>query len=315
MFPVNSIPLPSNTQWQVFYASGTGVTASTNSFQIWQKPAGCSMVYIFALGGGGGGGRPANGAITVGGGGGGSSGVARILIPAVLLPDTLYARAGIGGAGATSANSAGADGLSTYVAVYPTADASATVRTSNYILSVGGGGGGAASTTGGAAGGAALATGSTFSSLGLWYSIAGVAGTAGASAANTNATSVTNSFYAGGVITYGGSGGGNGTGSGGNFSTTTLTQYLPLIAGGTGTTGGAGNAGLNRGLPISVGLKNTPLFFTGGTGGGGHSTGTAGRGGDASYGGGGGGGGGCSGAGTSGNGGNGGDGFVIIGTF
>ena len=112
MFPLNAIPTPGNTQFQVFYAKGT-------DWQTWQKPAGCSMVYIFALGGGGGGGRPADGATTVGGGGGGSGGITRALIPAVLLPDTIYVQPGVGGLGANLANNAGSNGNLSCIAILP----------------------------------------------------------------------------------------------------------------------------------------------------------------------------------------------------
>jgi hypothetical protein len=300
MFPINAIPVSGTTKFQTFYASGT-------DWQAWQKPAGCSMVYIFMLASGGGGGRPNNGATTVGGGGGGSGGASRMLIPAILLPDTIWVQPGAGGLGATTANTAGANGSASYVGVQP------NTTQANIIFTQAGGGGGAAATTGGAAGGVGVNTGGPFGSLGLWYSIAGQGGNTGASALNGSANN-TNTVFAAGIITVGGTGGGNGAGNGGTI--VNGSAFFPQnINGGTGTTGGAGREGLQRGALIQQGLKNYPLFFTGGTGGGGHSTGTAGKGGDAAYGGGGGGGGGCSGAGTSGNGGNGGGGFIIIGTF
>jgi hypothetical protein len=311
MFPLNAIPTPSNTKFQVFYASSTGIQNVTTGWQVWQKPAGCSMVYIFGLAAGGGGGRPPDGATTVGGGGGGSGGVVRLLIPAALLPDTLYIRPGIGGAGATVANTQGAQGLSSYVSVYPTVDTDATVRASYYILVQGGATGGFASTTAGSAGAATTNVQGLFSSLGLWYSIAGQAGTSGSATANTNPSGVV--VFQSGIITSGGGGGGNGTAVGANVLS--AGNFFPQTILGGQTAGASGGSGFQKGLPILQSLKTAPLLFTGGAGGAGHSTGTAGRGGDGSYGGGGGGGGGCSGAGTSGNGGNGGDGFVIIGTF
>lgn len=297
MFPLNAIPAPGNSKFQVFYASG-------GDWQIWQKPAGCTMIYIFTMAGGGGGGRPANGATTVGGGGGGSSAVSRVLIPAILLPDAFYIQVGVGGAGATTAGSAGSPGTTTYV------QTQTNILSDSRIVAVSPGQGGAASTTGGAGGTASTATLTTYASLGLWYTIAGQAGSNGSSVVNVTASNVTP--FASGIITTGGTGGGNGFGSGGNIL---AAGFLQQISGSNGTFGFPGASGFQRGAVIQPGLKTFPLLFTGGIGGGGHSTGTAGRGGDGSYGGGGGGGGGCSGAGTSGNGGNGGDGLVIIGTF
>jgi hypothetical protein len=82
---------------QIFNAS------SSNAWQVWEKPRGCSMVNMFVLGAGAGGGNGAN-ANTGGGGGGGSGALVRGTFPAVLLPNRIYVRPGLGGA----ANTAGA---------------------------------------------------------------------------------------------------------------------------------------------------------------------------------------------------------------
>jgi len=298
MFPLNAIPVSGNTKFQTFYASGT-------DWQAWQKPAGCSMVYIFMLAAGGGGGRSNNGAVTVGGGGGGSGGASRMLIPAILLPDTIWVQPGAGGLGATSFGAAGTSGSISYVCVQP------NTTQANIIFTQNGGTGGAAATTGGAAGGVGVNTGGPFGSLGLWYTIAGQAGAVGAAAANTDGGSL--NIFSSGLITGAGTGGGNGTRLGGILAG--AGGFFPQNIASNNATKNGGD-GAQKGLPILFGLKTMPLLFTGGTGGNGASSGAAGKGGDAAYGGGGGGGGGnTNAAGTSGNGGNGGDGFIIIGTF
>src|SRR6266566_4642662 len=109
---------------QVFYANhASGATAP---FQVWSKPRGISMVYIFTIsgGGGGGGGFTAAAAAARGGGGGGASGGAyRVLAPAMFLPDRLYVQVGKGGIGGSGSGVAGAVGDKTFVELYPTFNA------------------------------------------------------------------------------------------------------------------------------------------------------------------------------------------------
>ena len=81
---------------------------ATGNWQTWNKPRGAKMIEIFCLGGGAGG---AVAAISIGGAAGGSGsgsgGIVRGLIPAFLLPDTLYILVGKGGIGSSTSNTAG----------------------------------------------------------------------------------------------------------------------------------------------------------------------------------------------------------------
>ena len=93
-------------------------------FCAWQKPHGIEYIYILAIGGGGGGAGGATGSPGLerpGGGGGGSGGITCGMFPASFLPDTLYIRAGEGGAGG-SALSAGSAGKDSVVGLYPFAN-------------------------------------------------------------------------------------------------------------------------------------------------------------------------------------------------
>lgn len=297
---------PQTSRMQVYHAPPS--TATTNSWQTWTKPLGCSFVLFFMQAAGGGGGRTQTGAQTTAAGGGGSGGWSRLLIPAMFLPDTIYLKPGNGGAGATTVNTAGGNGTASYISLTP----DVATYLGMIIMTQSGGSGGAASTTAGAAGAAGSATTGFLQGVGLWQSVAGQIGTPGATLAGTVGTTQTSTTGTGFTITTGGAGGGNGSGAGGGI---TGSGAWPTLSGGTGTTGGAGSVGAGFDRPIDLLLNRsyeTNFVFSGGTGGGGHTTGTAGNGGNASYGGGGGGGGAASGAGVSGNGGNGGDGFIIV---
>lgn len=300
----DALPRNGITNWKVYYA--VQGTDTTTGWQTWMKPAGCAWVYILMIASGGGGGRPNNGSLSVAAGGGGTGGHTRLLIPAFVVPDILYVRAGAGGLGATSPG-AGATGAASYVAMQP----NTTVANSLIAQGAGGGAPGAANSGGGSGSGAGITT-PAIQCMGLFTSQAGGNGNVGATALNANGGNLTVSAS---IITTGGTGGGNGTGNGGTVGNNIV---FPNIAGGTGSTGGNGNNGFQLGAMWTPGLKSFPLIFSGGSGGGGSSAvgGTAGRGGNASYGGGGGGGGSCTDAGgTSGNGGNGGDGIIFIGAF
>lgn len=302
MWPNDSLPQRGNTNWKFFYASG-------NDWQVYTKPPGVSMLYILIIAAGGGGSRTVDGNVTSAGGGGGSGGMTRLLIPAAFLPDTIYVRPGLGGLGATAANTQGTAGGTSYVSIAP------TTASSNTIISQGGALLGASPVSAGGGGLASSVAISTFATLGIFNSVAGQNGTAGANSANGSATGLTAGVS--GSITSGGTGGGNGTGFGGNITSFAAGGFVPTMTQSARGSGGGGFDGFQRGLIIGAGLKSTPLFFTGGCGGNGVSTAvTAGRGGDAGYGGGGGGGGGGTNAGSvSGDGGNGGDGLIIIGSL
>ena len=91
MIDVSHIPSQQQNT-TIFYSAGI--------FQTWNKPRNAKFIEKFCLGGGGGGGHTTITAAGVaGGGGGGSAGIVRGIIPAFLLPDTLYIQVGKGGAG------------------------------------------------------------------------------------------------------------------------------------------------------------------------------------------------------------------------
>jgi hypothetical protein len=307
MLDTSHLPPSSFSKTDIFYCVAQSST-TTNSWQTWVKPRGCSWVYIFALGGGGGGGSPNTGSVQ-GGGGGGVTSCLRHVIPAPLLPDNLYVRVGNGGAGATSANSSGTAGTRSLVGVYPLDSAGCNIG-----LNAGGSAGSA--TTGG---GATSVTVYNYAYLGfvqgnnsLSGGNGGASGSAGAAATYAISTTQIPMCGAGGGAGYNGS-----AASAGGAITFAVSYPALTIPGGTagvGVPGGRGGDGYgaNKRLDFNGPQGANVLFFTGGSGGGCSDTAgqAGGRGGDGGYGCGGGGGGGASA--TPGNGGNGGDGLVII---
>ena len=283
---------------------------STSHWQTWNKPVGCTFVYILACGGGGAGGKNTGANQTVGAGGGGSGLLGRAIFPGFMLPDTLYFRIGNGGATTTVAGT-GNSGTETAVSVAT----DSTAVASNILLRCqgGSGGGGAATNTAGAGGATVTSTNQILSALGFWQ-IASRNGTAGAAASNGSGTALT--VQGGGLIVMGGTGGGNGTGSGGNITVITEFKTWVAMSGGAVRTNGQ-SAINNTTLLLNALTSNQPIVFQGGTGGGGTNVAgagsAAGNGGAGSWGCGGGGGGNSNiNSGVSGNGGAGGDGFAIV---
>jgi len=281
---------------QVFYASGN-----------WVKPRGVNMVEILCVGAGGGGGRGVSkptGSAGGGGGGGGSGSSTTIMIPAMLLPETLDIYVGIGGRGATSASTSSA-GQNTYVTLpsfirpQPTSYSGTPLVCQAYG---GNGGGNGAINTAGAAGTSPLASSvGTYSYylLGLNRNTAGQSGAAGGTTAGGGSITIGTN----GVLFSGGAGGGGSSTAdsvGGGGSITSGSGILPTIA--------VSNTASENGKNGNLFFK--PLAGYGGTGGAAGPTG--GRGGNGAPGA--GGGGGSTGylSGTQGDGGNGGNGLVII---
>ena len=307
------------------FSSATGVGQ-----QVWNKPRGCSMVYIFMLGGGGGGGGGEYDASGAGGAGGAgaSSGQTTILMPAAFVPERLYIIVGQGGAGGTApANTtagtgggAGGAGLASYVHVQPLLTG-AGAPTANNILGIanpgtGGAAGanGGSSATGGTAGAVATLATMPLAGMGITQLLAGQAPPA---AQATVTTAPTNTTYptTGLLVSAGGNGGTfNGTVSipGGQIVMPT-NGLLSTITG--GTTGTAVIATSSGGIGYNF-FNNTGLWYSsGGAGGAGSgATGVAGgNGGDGGPGSGGGAGPNMiSASPLSGRGGKGGDGLVMI---
>ena len=280
--------IPSNTQSTfTFYATG--------NWQTWNKPRGAKMIEIFCLGGGGGGGHSLTSAtVTTGGGSGASGGIVRGLIPAFLLPDTIYILTGKGGVGAIiSGGSAGSGGIS-YISLQPSTSEQTLVCKSSTTVAGGGTANGA-----GIAPPISVVTLSSFGNLGLFTAIAGIGGS---SAGNNTGTSGSNTASLGTTLVTGGAGGGGKTASvfGSGGSITAASAILTTQVNGGVTAGQNGDSGYGT-------LQ--PFCGTGGAGGAGITTGAGGKGGNGWYG--------CGGGGTGGGsvvskGGDGGDGIIII---
>jgi hypothetical protein len=298
--------IPNVAESKVSYFPGFSNTDG-GSWVAWEKPTGCSMIYIFCIAGGGGGGSGYSNNTTgsrAGGGGGGSSAISRTLIPAHLLPDILYVSSGAGGTGA-AANPAtaglGSNGIRSYVcisrnigAIYRVCYADCGKAGTTAATTAAGG-------TAGAGGTVATIVDMPLACYGYSSFLAGQNGNAGGStAAGTNVTYPTT-----GLLLSGGAGGSARTTTTGAV-VTAPTQTVENIFSTMSTTLGSGvSGGPGR-------ERYQPLLSCGGQGGAANSgTGAGGRGGVGGFGS-GGGGGGAGGANLAGGGGGGGNGLVVI---
>lgn len=298
--------LPTNTGVADIQIFNRPSTITNLQWYTWRKPRGKSMCNIFALSGGGGGGGGFGGIVGAargGGASGGCSGSARVTIPLVFLPDTLYIQVGPGGNGGAS-NTAGSTltpALNSFVSIYPDTSATNVLLASGTNVPTGGGAGTAAA--GGTAG--SVPTVATIgimplAGLGHFDLIVGIVGVAGGSIANPG---VVTAIPATSALCMPGSGGGGCTGTaqaGGGvtaIASSHLSMWAPVAAA----------AGVN-GSPGPLLWK--PFFSYGGLGGGSSNATTGGEGGYGAYGSGGGGGG--AGTAAAGRGGDGGNGLVII---
>ena len=278
------LPGAPNELWIPGFSNST-----TTGWQPIAVPLGAQMLYFRIIAGGGGGARPNAAAATAGGGGGGCSSVTSILIPANVLPKTLYCCIGLGGTGATANNTAGTDGTASYLSCVPSAN------DEDVIIYANSGRGGAAAGTAGPAGAIAAIASMDMATHGVWYAAVGLAGGAGATT-NGTAISVANSLF----ISPGAGGGGSSAGTGGDQ--TSGSGLYPTISGGA-----SGNNPGNHGIWLP-----RPFICIGGAGGGGiNGSGGSNTGGDGGGFGSGGGGGG-NGTSNSGNGGNGAPGLLIM---
>lgn len=281
--------IPSQQQQNyTFYATG--------NWQTWNKPRNAKFIEIFCLGAGGGGSHTTAAAGAASGGGGGASGgIVRGIVPAFMLPDTLYILVGKGGIGPSTTNTAGGSGGISYVGIQPsTSDQLLVCKSSSTVA-----GGASNSGTGGTAPTIAGLTTFAFANLGIFTAIAGVSGVAGG--ANTGAAG--NSQNALGIsLVTGGAGGGGKTASvfgiGGRINPATAVLTSTVLGGLS-----AGQDGENGYGTLQ------PFCGTGGSGGAGITAGQGGRGGNGFYG--------CGGGGVGGSSvvskaGDGGDGLVIF---
>lgn len=304
-----------NTNHQAFFTNGI-----TNSWQVWTKPKGVSYVYITCIGSGGGGGSSANvgGSTSGGGGGGGASSVTKILLPANVIPDSLYIQVARGGIGGDSSNENAVDGSLSYVSISPLTTASRVIIASGTVAAgrglrgtslVGGSGGSAGTVFTSAVG--------ILSELGIWQSIAGrIGATGGYGAPGGNVTGV-----GGGTFLTGGAGGGGltsggGDDQGGSILATGAVLSFNITGGAAGGGQGRGGYASSRPKDLTYASRKFPQILTGGSGGGSNGTvgGGGGNGGPGQIGC-GGGGAGAQDGGAGRIGGRGGDGIVLITTF
>lgn len=320
MIDFGSLPSFTNADvWTFVNHTKRGSSSTIGPFQSWQRPRGKSMVFILAIGGGAGGGNgftAAAGNARGGGGGGGPAHSLKILIPAMLLPDTLYISPGAGGLGGGNGGvgSQGDPTVISYAPFYSAGPANAHIFCS---VAAGTGGGAGSGTTAGTAGAAGSV--STMGQAGV-ASLNTTAGTQAAAAAGAIAGAAGVSVSWGNTansLTCGGAGGGstpaaNTNFAGGNITGPASPALYPATISGGAAGGGAGGDGIC--YPQSQHEFNRQFFYlTGGAGGGTNgAAGTGGKGGNGAYGcGGGGGGGGV----TGGTGGDGGGGLVLIAAF
>lgn len=307
-----TIPNPESCDFQVFKGGYAAASGTGQGAQTYLVPSSASMLFILAIGPGGRGGNGFTGAAGTargGGGGGGSGAISRLLIPAKMLPKTLYMRPGL------AAHSAILTGQASVVTTYP-GSSGGGLSAKGLILQAnaggnGGNGTGSAGGTAGAAGTASTAATATFQNLGIVTWQAGQAGTAGG--AHTGAAGTALVWGGTTVLPISGGSGGGGTPTtntdfaGGNITGTTIVTEEPLMPTLVGGLAAAGR-GNNGNLFWYDGVRG--FRATGGTGGGtAGASGTGGRGGDGAYCcGGGGGGGGV----TGGTGGAGGPGLIFV---
>jgi hypothetical protein len=276
--------IPSQQQTFTFYATG--------NWQTWNKPRNAKMIEIFCLGGGGGGGQN-NLSNPTGACGGGSGGIVRGMIPAFLLPDTIYILIGKGGIG-TSVVGTGATADISYIGLQPSISEQTLICKSSTT-----GGGGGFTNSPGAGATASNVVVSAFGNLGLFTAVAGVAA-ASASVNGTPGNSLT--ALTSNIVTGGASGAGRNpsiTGvSGGSILQSSVILTSRVNGGQLGSLDGDSGYGVLQ-----------PFCGTGGAGGASVTTGIGGKGGNGWYG--------C-GGGAAGGGtiltkaGDGGDGLVII---
>jgi hypothetical protein len=264
---------------------------ATGNWQTWNKPRNAKFIEIFCLGGGAGGSINIIGTSTrSGGNGGGAGGIVRGIIPAFLLPDTLYILVGKGGAGSTQSNTAGGVGGISYIGLQPSTSEQTLICKSSTNTPTNSSVGATIS----------VVSLSAFGNLGLFTAIAGVGSVLGTSGAGGNQTALATS-----LVTGGAAGGGKTTAAffaGGNITSASAILTSQVNGGVTDAQKGDDGYGTLQ-----------PFCGTGGAGGAGKQgdSGIGGIGGNGFYGCGGGGAGGTTSV-TGLKGGNGGDGLVII---
>jgi len=267
------------------------------------------MVLFVGIGsgsGGGGGWTRAAGTPGGGAGGGATGGMARVLVPAFLIPDVLYLQIGAGGVGGpattTIGGGNGSPGIRTYVSVSPSTVANNVLLvSSNAAPTAGQSGDSTAAGSNGIAATIATIANMPLAAMGIFSMIAGQDGGIGAPQTGSDGISVT--FPTTGLRVTGGAGGAGVTAVdfAGGIITPTANSYLGEQCAAAPAAGSASGSGGR--------LIMWPLFGLGGCGG---SASNAGNGGDGGNGGIGSGGGGAGSGVTGGAGGVGGSGLIEI---
>ena len=243
--------------------------AGGQQLQTWNKPRGVNWVYILAAGGGGSGSVGGNATTTGGGGGGGGSGSqATLLIPAFMIPDTLYILAGRGGISGTTVALAGTAGTPTYVLIEP----DTTITTNMILVQANGGSGGGAEATSGSPGGSGGTSpgGNALGFRGIRLYLSGQNGGTGAARAGPAPTAI--ALPQTGLLVSGGQGGGSGgttitSGAAFTNSTGALGQdFFPNTLAGTAAAGATPATAGSTGF-----ISKNFLMNYGGSGGGGSS--------------------------------------------
>lgn len=316
-YDFNFLPPNFNGDVQAFFTNNNG-----QGTHKWIKPRGVTMCMMICIGGGGGGGGGTTGASTTargGGGGGACSSVAKMITPAMFLPDALLVQVAIGGKGA-AAGGIGTSGSKSFISYGVGLTALSTIP--NVILQsdnqAASGGAAGTNATGGAGGSApTISTAALQGAATSWGEpafIVGLVGGVGGAQTGAVGTTVTAGWNlictipgAGGAgvntVSTGFAGGGITIQAAFDFSDGAISPAASIIAGGAaGSASAAGNG--NAGIQLWK-----PFYMSGGSGGGSSDGSTGGSGGNGGIGCGGGGGGGGT---TGGTGGNGGDGAIII---
>ena len=213
MLDVYNLPSSNSGDEQIFI--GTSNTGTYLDFHTWQKPRGCSMVHLLAVGAGG---------------GGGSGTVVSVWIFSSFLPDTLYIWASQGGKGGQLGGSSGSGGLTggpTIVATDPKLSGGVVINANRIIYASGGNGGSGGVSNGvGGDGGAAASTpiigDMPLAGLGFYQFLPGLSG-----------------------------GKGGGSQGGGTWSTTSTTINIDNQGPGLFVTGGIGGVGTD-GTGLSI---------------------------------------------------------------
>lgn len=202
---LNHLPAGADVMWQL--CPRVGSSGVPTPVGVWKKKPSANMVYIMCIGAGGDGATVASSG-TVGGGGGGSGSQTMVILPAVLVPETLHYP--------TTCDSTSG--------VWVSADSNGSGA--NKVCAAMPGGSGSGSTAG-AAGSAVAISAMLRAGGGMFSSIAGQAGGAGGSGAN--GTSV--SYPTTGLLPTGGCGGAGASFTGGSIAASAPRPAISVSGG------------------------------------------------------------------------------------